>query len=308
MTETEAVFNLLEEHLLDPETGWSVGSFGAIGEFMREPDEAAEIRQNKACLALVTERGGLRLLEDPELRPVAYENASAKSHSWSQAVALCLPEGSCRMSERTVLTELGLDRQALRERDREAVLFDMGLGLKQVNVCLRCKDEGLISELRSCAGRSVLEAGNPAMTRIVEASPHRVFLTRFARAEVFQPIPPADGRSPTGPHTHILPRLLQSRRTHAATVPIPKGWVPAAHFFPAHPSNDLMDRPIDFDPHRHARFQALLETYGLESLRDYKHRVLQAIQTGNEPPSPAGRFEKTVLRVTMRQQAFLGGH
>ncbi|MFC4349995.1 DUF6925 family protein [Fodinicurvata halophila] len=303
MTESEPVFNLLEEHLLDPGAGWSVGSFGAIGEFMRDPKEAVDIHQGEDALCAVTARGGLRLQDDPELRPVAYEHANARSHSWSQAVALCLPEGKCHMSARSVLSELGPDAEALREQDRQSVLFDLGLSQVQVDVCVRCKDEQLIADLRSQAGRSVLEADNPAMGRIVSASPHRVFRSRFARAEVYQPIPPADGRSPEGPHTHILPKLLRSRRTHAATAPIPKGWVPAAHLFPAHPAKDLMGRPTEFDAGRHTRFQELLEQYGVAHLQEYKRRILQALHAGQEPPIPSGRFEKAVHRVTMRQHA-----
>ena len=55
------------------------------------------------------------------------------------------------------------------------------------------------------------------MGMILAANPHRVFISRLGRIEVYQPIPPPSGKSPEGPHTHVLPRLLQSRRTHPAT-------------------------------------------------------------------------------------------
>jgi hypothetical protein len=88
---------------------------------------------------------------------------------------------------------------------------------------------------RNCApcGRSVFEPGNPAMGVILAANPHRVFISRIGRIEVYQPIPPATGKSPDGPHTHVLPKLLRSKRSHPATEPIPDGWVPCAHFYPA---------------------------------------------------------------------------
>lgn len=307
MSEHDSVFDLLRQYLLDPDTGWSVGSFGAIGEFMRAPREAAEIDAEAPVLSVVTARGGLRLVDGPGVRAVAYENANARSESWSQSVALGLPEESCRMSARGVLSELGPDTEALRDQDRGALLFDLGLDQLQVDVCVRSGDDRLIAELRRHAGRSVLEPGNPVMERIVEASPHRVFLSRVARAEVFQPIPPPDGRSPEGPHSHILPKLLHSGQTHAATVPIPEGWVPVAHFYPAHPTKDLMGRQIPFDAQKHASFQALLERHGVRSLQDYKQAVLAALRCEQAPPAPADRFEKAVLRATQAQWSWLTG-
>ncbi len=106
-----------------------------------------------------------------------------------------------------------------------------------------------MSELRKCVGLPVFAADNPAMKIILAASPHRVFISRIGRAEVYQPIPPAGGKSPDGPHTHVLPKLLQHKRTHAATEPIPEGWVPCAHFYPAHPLKDAMGRAHEFDAH-----------------------------------------------------------
>ena len=60
--------------------------------------------------------------------------------SWNHRVALCLPEDGCAKNRRAVLTELGADTQALREQDRGASLFDLGLGALQVDVCVRAID------------------------------------------------------------------------------------------------------------------------------------------------------------------------
>ena len=84
----------------------------------------------------------------------------------------------------------------------------------------------------------LFEPGNPAMSLILRHSPHRVFVTRAGRVEVYQPIPAHGGVSPEGPHTHVLPKLLAHGRTHAATEPIPAGWVSCAHSYPAHPLRD----------------------------------------------------------------------
>jgi len=140
------------------------------------------------------------------------------------------------MSGRSVLTEVGPDRDALRAEDRAAVLFDLGLGALQVDVCVRSSEPAVVAALRGCAGKSLFAPGNGALGVILASNPHRIFASRIGRIEVFQPIPPADGKSPSGPHTHVLPKLLAHRRTHAATEPLPAGWIPCAHCYPPHPA------------------------------------------------------------------------
>ena len=81
----------------------------------------------------------------------------------------------CAMNGRTVLTEIGPDRDALREEDRAAVLFDLGLGTLQLDACIRILDAGVVAALRNWVGRSLFEAGNPAMGLILATSPNRVF-------------------------------------------------------------------------------------------------------------------------------------
>ena len=69
-------FDLITEQLADPEAQWSLGTFGAIAEFMREADEPAEILHSEISCAVVTPRGGIRLLAHPELRPIAFETVT----------------------------------------------------------------------------------------------------------------------------------------------------------------------------------------------------------------------------------------
>ena len=68
---------------------------------------------------------------------------------------------------------------------------------------------------RPAAGR-MLQNGR-LMHRLPRLSPHRVFCCRMGRVEVYQPIPAPDGKSPEGPHTHVLPRLL----AHGRSMPRP---------------------------------------------------------------------------------------
>ncbi|XHE53724.1 hypothetical protein L0Z64_19515 (plasmid) [Phaeobacter sp. BS23] len=81
------------------------------------------------------------------VRPVAYETLSPKPHRWTQAVSLCLPHDDAVMNQRDVLTALGPDEDALRDEDRAALLFDMGLGQYQADFCIRTADPELLDVL-----------------------------------------------------------------------------------------------------------------------------------------------------------------
>jgi hypothetical protein len=296
------VFELIAAQLDDPDAPWSLGTFGAIAEFMRDTDEPAEFERGDLSIAVVTARGGLRLLAHPELRPVAFETITTQA--WSQRVAFCLPQAASAMNRRAALTELGPDNEALRAQDRGAVLFDLGLGALQVDCCIRVADRQLGESLRAHAGRSLFEPGNPAMGLILAQSPHRVFMTRAGRAEVYQAIPHPGGKAPEGPHTHVLPKLLAHRRTHAATEPIPRGFVSCAHLYPAHPLHDGHGRARPFDAGRYGAFQRLLSRYGdIEHVR-MKRNVVKAISAGAGPEAiamPDDRFAQASIRVALRQ-------
>ena len=296
----------LAGQLADVEAGFSLGTFGAIAEFTRDVGEFVSFVAANAMVSVVTGRGGLRVVLHPDLRLIASESPAGEA--WSHRVALCLPRPACAMNGRTELTEIGADTEALRGEDGDGVLFDLGLGTFQVDVCIRSADPQVTAALRSRAGKSVFAPGNDAMRIILAANPHRVFISRVGRAEVFQPIPPPDGQSPNGPHTHLLPRLLAHGRTHAATEPLPEGWIPCAHLYPPHPLRDQFGRRRPFRRDHHDAFQAVLERYGESELLALKRRVHDAVVAGRGPATstlPASRIARATLRVALRQLQLL---
>lgn len=305
---TNALTSLLEESLADPGCGWSLGTFGAIAEFLRDADEPARFDRSRG-LAVATPRGALRVEPQPGLRAIAYETPSTNSSAgWNQAIALCLPEEGCGMSGRRLLTELGPDEGAVRAEDRTAILFDLGLGAAQVDLCVRSADPAVIERLRAACGRPLLEPGNELMQAMPALSPHRVFLCRFGRIEVFQPIPAPTETSPEGPHTHVLPKLLRQARTHAATTPLPAGWSPCMHLYPPHPLKDAGGRAKPFDRPAHAAFQDLLQSFGDPEAVALKRQVALAVHEGLSPeafPLPAARSARAIVRVALRQLAQL---
>jgi hypothetical protein len=291
-------------HVLDPAVQWDLGTFGAIAEFMREPDEPAQITRADGSLAVATTRGALRVEDRTDVRIIAYETVSRHAGQWRHGIALCIPRDASAMHGRRVVTELGRDRAAVRAEDRPALLFDLGLGLLQADVCVRTADPGLIAALRAGEGRDLFEAGNPVSGEILRAGPHRVFMARLGRIEVFQPIPPPTGKSPAGPHTHILPKLLRSGRTHAATEPIPDGLVPAAHIYPPHPMLDDLGLRKPFDRAHFDAFAALYRRYAGAEQLCLQEQVAGAVREGLPPAGfavPDDRFARGCVRVTLRK-------
>ncbi|MDO9563365.1 MAG: hypothetical protein Q7J60_17255 [Bradyrhizobium sp.] len=295
-----ATIDLLHQAITDPDTQWSIGTFGAIAEFSRDPGEPVTLRQADDAVSAITARGGIAIRHDPRNRALASESITRSG--WNQRIALCLAEADGAMGSRTALTELGADTEALRASDRESILFDLGLGAPHADFCVRIDDDETAVQLRRHAGRAVFEPGNPAMGLILAANPHRVFISRLGRIEVYQPIPPASGRSPEGPHTHVLPKLLKTGRTHPATEPIPEGWVPCAHFYPPHPARGGSGEVRPFDPARHQTFQAMIERFGTPEILAIKRRVRDAV-AADQPPSamPGDRHGRAGIRIALRQ-------
>lgn len=295
-------FSLLLDHINDPHASWSCGRFGAIAEFHRDADEPVEIVKSAASISAVTSRGAIRIDALPSLRPVAYETISKRAESWNHGVALCLPRDEAVMGNRTCVTELGPDKAAVRAVDRDAVLFDLGLGGAQAEICVRSADPETIALLRAACGRPLMDQVQ-VLHRMPALSPHRVFCSRLGRVEVYQPVPPPDGKSPEGPHTHVLPRLLANGLDHAATVPVPDGWLAGMSLYPAHPLQSADGEPTVFDAARHRAFQSLMERFGDPALLAGKRAAFaeepETVEDGDERRRAIG------FRIGQRQRRWL---
>jgi hypothetical protein len=277
-----------------------VGTFGVLAEFARDPAEPCEIDD----LTVVTGRGAIRVARAPDARALAYEALSALPGQWHHGVFFCLRRAVAELTPRRAITELGPDRDAIRAADRNAILFDLGLGAASFAFCVRTADAALLAALRRAAGTRLLDPPRGVARLIVEAGPHRVAYTALARIEVYQPIARADGRTPSGPHTHLIPSLLRPALTHSANVAVPAGWVPVLALYPRHPAKDDAGAPKPFEPDTHAAFQALVARYGDPAARAAKAAVLAAIERGVEPTArrlPASRTARAASRIAVRQ-------
>jgi hypothetical protein len=301
MTHDPEIHRLLREHLYDPNSSFSIGSFGAIAEFHRDADEHV-ILNDPHPLTIATGRGALRIDLIDGVTPLAYETPSGPSDHWQHGVVFCLAENFAASNCRSTLAELGPDRGAIRAEDRDAILFDMGLGARNIDFCIRTKDSELLSLLRRDAGRSMLAPGTPTMGAIVEASPHRIAISKLGRVEVFQAI--GKLKTPQGPHTHVLPKFLKSGRTHSPKIPLPSDLLPCLSLYPANPLYDGSGRRRAFDRARLAAFESLLHRWGVPEYCEEKTRALDAIRSGLDPGAykpPRTRLGRTALRVVLRQ-------
>jgi hypothetical protein len=195
--------DIVRRHLARPRQSWSVGTYGAIGEFEYCADEPG-LEIDLEALSVRTARGALAIVAFDDVRPFALVDESGRTRE----VAFCSPH-------------LGAQRTTIVALD--ALTFDVGVGAKHIDMMVRVRpDDGETeSVLRAATGRSLFAPDNPAGAAIVRASPTRILASAVAHLEVHQPIPPPGGRSPKGPHTHLLPKFLAEGRAHRPGSPLP---------------------------------------------------------------------------------------
>ena len=294
--------DLITRHIADPQAGWAIGTFGAIAEFHRDAGEPVALRSHAA----VTSRGGIELCTLDAVCPVAWE-CPAAGDSWTHGIAFCLPQEEGAMSSRTVVTEVGADAGALREEERDGILFDLGVGAAHCDICVRTSDPEILLALRAAAGQALLET--ELFDALREMSPARVFLSRLGRVEVSTPIPRPHGRTPDGPHTHVLRNLLGRGRTHSANLPLPGRHFPCAEMFPASAIRDIHGGRQPFDIARHGAFQQLLADYGDANCLKAKRETMAAIRAGRTPRDEPSytRAQRLARRVAIRQFSHTDG-
>lgn len=288
----------------DAGNSWSIGTFGAIGEFHRTKDEPFKRYDTDVSLGLVTDKGGIRVEANIDLDIVPFDNLNSDGESWNQSVIFC---AQFEPKAPNVITSLGEDHNAIRNQDRSSRLFDVGVGLGLVQMCVRTSDANLIAELDKATGQSLFgPSASAIMKAFYAAQPHRILLSPVGRVEVYQDIPQPDGNAPEGPHTHLLPKLLAKKRTHSANSPIPDGLQPVLNLHPRSPWRDGFGKRTKFNVQADDAFEAILVRYALPDDRDVRLRVERAIALGLAPTEfdwPQTRRARTEARVTLRRMA-----
>jgi len=224
----EGIADLVHDTLAAAAGGWSMGVEGALAEFVVAGGRAEVVRRGRTVEA-VTLGGGLRLAIPAAAQ--AFAVADPHPPDGPGAVYLAVPRASLGVPP-PVVTVLGPDRAALRPEDGGGVLVDLAVGRAAAAFCIRTGDAALLTRLRAVEGSTWPDALAAVGPAVVAASPHRVVSTPVGRIEVWNPIPPDQGTSPDGPHTHLLPALLATGRELPAGHKLPAGLAPAAAFHP----------------------------------------------------------------------------
>jgi hypothetical protein len=232
-----------------------------------------------------------------------------KRHGWSHALAFCVPSPTLSAAP---IRAMGADAFALRREDRDAPLFDLGVAIGATRLCVRTRDVPLVAALEGNTGRDLL--GNHALIeQIVRAQPHRVLLSPAGRIEVFQPIPMRGGKSPAGPHTHVLPKLIAKRRSHSSNVPLPEDWQPVLTAHPPSPwplaENSQSGHARFYHADSDAAFVPLLRQYGVAEAKEIRDAITAAVASREDVsafPWPKSRQGRIAARVTLRRLAAAG--
>ena len=292
----------LESLLRDPQVAWSLGRSGALAEFSWDEDEPVV----RSALSAATSRGALRIyLPNDNVRLFAAESLGHAATGWSHWLSLCLPAAESTLKGHTSVAEIGPDRAGLDAESHNTLLFDLGIGGAYFQLCVRTDASALISTLRAAIGQPLL-ATKALVHALMGSSPDRVFESRIARIEVKQPIAPMHGQSPEGPHTHLLPDLLESDSMDARVAPT--GWIAQIVAYPPHPLRDVHGRSKPFDIKAHEAFERLLDAYGDPKHLSAKRAVAEAIRSGAAPhPVIADAAQRDSIRIALRQLRHLEG-
>jgi len=300
-----ATFDLLADLALDPGNGWSIGSFGAIGEFVRDADEPATIHRAENLLEIRTDRGGMRLSPAQDLTPIAWDSLSSDGESWGQHFGFCVPQPA---TPSRVIRDLGIDCEAIRPEDRACRIFDMGVACGAVMMLMRSADPAFIAAMERHVGQNLLSVPE-IFAETLRAQPHRILISPAGRIEVYQSVPAADGKSPEGPHTHLIANILSKHRAHGANTPIPDGLQSALNCHPRSPWRSILGERHPFRPEIDAAFAPLLGRFGLAEdakIEAWLHATLDAGATPESADWPATRRGRTKARILLRRLAAAG--
>ena len=303
------VFDILSKYLDDPATGWSIGTFGVIAEFHRDPNEAVEINLSSDHGQVRTARGAISILSNPAARLIPYETVSTLPTAWNQGVMVCLPKAAATLNAHKGVSDLGPDNDALMPAS-DAHLYDLGFACRHIEACVRTADPALRNALSDVSGTPFFDLPMEFVEALKTANPVRVFRPRLGRIEVAQEIPDSNGITPVGPHTHILPKLFGQKREQSANIPIPDNWTIALAFYPPHPIRTAKGSFKPFDKITFNAFQTLIQNYAPPDLAAAKRaawKYLDSDEAAAPEVIPKTRHARTAFRVALRQWEHLHG-
>ena len=294
------ILDLVRRYLHSTESSWSNGISGAIAEFMHDAGEGVSFGESATALHAVTDRGAIAVNLAQQPACFAHEDITHCTGSWTQVLSLALPESLSRMPANHAITALGADTGAVRSRDRDKQIFDLGLGSELARFCVRTGDPGLAGELKSLCGQTLHARGQALLALLQQSSPQRIVVSALGRIEVYTPIPQKGGHTESGPHTHLLPGLLGKDKAV-----LPPGYSAVMHVYPPHPLYDKYGVKKPFDPVQYHAFQDILKKVGTVN---YLKAKAAAEGTSGTPAGADSRWYDIARRIVKIQQEELRKH
>ncbi|MBK1622851.1 DUF1289 domain-containing protein [Afifella marina] len=218
----EEIARFMRDTLRPGKGSWVFGIDGASGEFAVGAGEQPEV---KNALTVATHSGAMRLRLPEKLRAFAFEEG--------KAIVLALPRGRLQPPADVTLKAAGPDQGAIREGDRDALAFELGLGSPIARIFLRTKDQALQNRLQELEGRPWQQVLAEAGHEIREGSADRVILTSVGRMEVYSRSATPGAGGPESALPELQAEAIAGGREMPGEIELPKAYAPCAIFYPA---------------------------------------------------------------------------
>jgi predicted Fe-S protein YdhL (DUF1289 family) len=207
---------------------WTLGCYGAIAEFVCQHDEECCVTVAGETITARSPRGALRLTIGEQVRALQLRVGNGYG-----AIFLAVLKAKANLPVATTLTPLGLDECAIQPECRDQPWFDLGLGRDDLRFCIRSSSEELQDALNLVSGLPLSDVLQSVGATIITHGPARVVESPIGRAEIYTPVPPMDGQSPDGPHTHLLSGHLTTGRATPLGIDLPPVYALGATFYPS---------------------------------------------------------------------------
>ena len=215
---------------LRPDAGtWVSGVNGAIAEFCVCSGESVEIEADDRLIAARIQGGAISVSLENHVAALGFNSDGLPRQD---IVVLAVPRVITRLFPNDGLTSLGRDYEAINPDEREATLYDFGLGRAAGAFGVRTASATLRASLEASLGLQWQQLLSLKGAEILAESPVRVVRNPVGRIEVYNAIPKPGSVSPKGPHTHFLPSLISAGGDLPSTMQIPSAYVPCAIYYP----------------------------------------------------------------------------
>ncbi|MDJ0511968.1 MAG: DUF1289 domain-containing protein [Methyloceanibacter sp.] len=208
---------------------WVMGVVGAVAEFSPATGRSVAVEVGNETVTAHTDGGALSMWIDDDVRAMTFDPPSTPLEQTRVVLAVKRERGRLLATDR--ITDLGEDARPLVD-ENPTQLFDLGLGRKEARFCVRVASGPALSALQSAAGETLIQSLPRLGSVLTAENPTRVIETTLGRIEVQSPIPSPGGRSPDGPHTHLLLEQLEWSRAMPVGMDLPRAYLPGALFYP----------------------------------------------------------------------------